>query len=308
MANSDAEGWFRVALEGSNVAAFVTDEHLRYLSVVNSLVLGDEGFFLGQRPRDLFMNMPGGPELCDAYDRVLETGEKIKVQVQIGQKWLDVALHPYNLANGRVGVTGTGTDITQQKIALREQAHRTKNAFTMAMAMASHTARGMNVPLEFKDKLHARLEALSKSQDAVSQNGGACTTFKSLVKSQIGHAIANDPDRFIIDDADCFIGADIAQYITLAVYELYTNAVKYGALSQEDGKVKIECASEDGMFNIVWTESGGPSPDPDAEPGFGRKLVTSIIPSAARGKADFDLRPEGLVWKFSAPLCAGKSR
>lgn len=306
MANSYEEGWFRGALEGSNVVAFVTDEHLRYQFVVNPLVVKDESFFIGKHPRDIYI-FPGGPELCDAYYQVLATGENTKTEIQVGQTWFEVTLRSVELPNGHRGVMGTGTDITLQKIALREQAHRTKNAFTMAMAMVTHTARGMNVPAEFKDKLHARLEALSRSQDAVSQNGGCGTTFKSLVISQLGHAIDEDPTRFEISDTDCFVGADLAHYVTLALYELYTNAVKYGALSRETGKVKIECSARDGTFDVLWKETGGPEPNPTAASGFGRKLVTSVIPNAARGKAEFDLNPTGLIWTFNAPLCVERS-
>lgn len=294
--------WFREALTGSNVVAFVTDANLRYLSVVNPLVFGDESVFLGRTPYEVFEGLPGADELIGGYERTLATNATVKHEVQVGSLWFEVILRPTDLPDGSRGVLGIATDITRQRIILREQAHRTKNAFSIALALARASARGLDVPLEFKTKLHARLDALSKSQDAVSHSGH--TTFHALIESQIGHAIAEDRKRFKISEADCHIGPDLALYITLALYELYTNAIKYGALSTESGKVKVECGSRDDKLRIVWTETGGPTPDPDAtnSTGFGRTLVTSLVPKSVHGEATFDLKPEGLVWTLEAPI------
>lgn len=293
--------WFREALEGSNVVAFVTDTNLRYIAVINPLVLGDESFFLGRTPREVYANLPGAFELCDAYDQVLITGDAIKCQIQIESLWFEVIVRPTQLPDGSRGAIGIATDITRQKIILREQAHRTKNAFSIALAMARASAKGLDVPMEFKNKLHARLDALSKSQDAVSRGGGSHTTFHALIESQMGHAVAEDPSRFIISDTDCHIGADLALYITLAIYELYTNAVKYGSLSNETGKVRIDCSTRDGLLHIVWAETGGPTPDITNDNGFGRTLVTSLVPKSVRGEASYNLGPSGLVWALTAP-------
>lgn len=305
MENAIVNKWFREALEGSNVVAFVTDENLKYIAVINPLVLGDETFFLGRTPREIYAGLPGADELCDAYDQVLITGDTIKNQIQVETLWFEIIVRPTQLPDGSRGVIGIATDITRQKIILREQAHRTKNAFSIALAMSRASAKGLDVPLEFKNKLHARLDALSKSQDAVARDGGVHTTFHALIESQMGHAVAEDPSRFIISESDCYIGADLALYITLAIYELYTNAVKYGALSNDTGKVKIDCTSRDGLLHIVWTETGGPVPRSGADDGngFGRTLVTSLVPKSVRGEASFNLNPEGLVWALTAPQC-----
>lgn len=305
MKNAIINKWFRAALDGTNVVSFVLDENLRFLAVINPIVLGNEDFYIGKTPRELFAGNRGADELIAAYDRVMTHGEVVKVEIEVKDIWFENILRPTELPDGKIGVLGIATDITRQKIILREQAHRTKNAFTMAMAMASHTARGLDVPVEFKTKLHARLEALSKSQDAVSRGSGMGTTFHTLLESQIGHAVAEDPKRFDICAGDCFINADLAQYVTLAIYELYTNAVKYGALSKESGKVMIDCKTKDDHLYIVWSETGGPTPV-EASVGFGRMLVTKIIPQAARGAATFDLKPTGLVWEFSAPQCSAR--
>ena len=295
--------WFREALEGSNVVAFVTDENLKYIAVVNPLVLGGEDFYLGRTPREVFDGLPGADDLCDAYEQALITGDTIKTQVQVETLWFEIITRPTKLPDGSNGVIGIANDITRQKIILREQAHRTKNAFSIALAMSRASAKGLDVPLEFKNKLHARLDALSKSQDAVARDGGLHATFHALIESQMGHAVAEDPSRFIISESDCYIGADLALYITLAIYELYTNAMKYGALSNDTGKVKIDCLSRDGYLHIVWTETGGPIPRSEADTGngFGRTLVTSLVPKSVRGEATFTLSPTGLVWALTAP-------
>ena len=302
MTDPYTESWFKAALEGSNVVAFMTDETLCFKSVVNPLALGNEEFYLGRRPRDLFMGLSGGPELCEAYDHVIATGEDAKSEILIGSTWFQVVLRPYNHSGGLRGVIGTGTDITRQKIALQEQAHRTKNAFTVAMAIANNTARGMDVPQAYKDKLHARLNALSRAQDAISEGGVSGTTFKALLESQIGHALVEDAGRFDVEiENDCHVEGTLAQYIALAIYELYTNAMKHGALAQENGKIRIQCYRRNKTLFLKWKETGGPIPDAESSSGFGKKLITTIIPAAANGKAEFSLTPAGLIWTFSAP-------
>lgn len=296
MENTILNQWFRSALEGSGVLAFVTDAKLKYLDAINTRE--GESFFIGKTPRELYSKIPGGLALCEDYDRVLATGDVVKTEIQIDGNWFEVLLRRTDLPNGSQGVLGIATDITVQKIALREQAHRTKNAFTMAMAMVNNTARGFGIPLEFKTKLHARLSALSQSQDAVDGGGGS--SIQELIQSQIGHAIIAEPHRFDVSQTDCYIGANIAQYVALAFYELYTNAIKYGSLSNASGRVSIQIVCVDGRIGIVWAETGGPEPRDDPE-GFGRKLVASIIPKATKGTAEFDLRPTGLVWSFNAP-------
>ena len=297
--------WFREALEGSNVVSFVTDADLRYIAVINPLVLGDESHFLGRTPREVYAGLPECFELCDAYDQALISGDTHKSQVYVEGMWFEVTVRPTQLPDGSRGVIGIATDITHQRIILREQAHRTKNAFSIALAIARASAKGLDVPLEFQNKLHARLDALSKSQDAVSRGGSTHTTFHALIESQMGHAITEDPSRFEISESDCHIGADLALYVTLAIYELYTNAVKYGSLSNETGKVKIDCTTRNDLLHIVWTETGGPTPDPttDNGNGFGRTLVTSLVPKSVRGEASFNLGPNGLVWALTAPQC-----
>ena len=292
--------WFEEAFAGTSVVAFVLDSDMRYVAVVNSLAVGGEDAFIGKTPFEVFSGYYGSDELCAAYQRVHDGHGPAKVEFMADGIWFDIVLKQTELPSGQLCILGIATDITKQKIALREQAHRTKNAFTMAMAMASHTARSFDIPLGFKQKLHARLEALSKSQDAVSQGAGV-TTFHTLISSQMGHAISAEPDRFSISEDDCKIDGDLAQYITLAIYELFTNATKYGSLSNDTGTVEIACSNHDGMLKISWTEIGGPEPEVDCKSGFGRVLVTSVIPKATKGAGTFEMLPTGLKWTLTAP-------
>jgi two-component sensor histidine kinase len=93
---------------------------------------------------------------------------------------------------------------------------------------------------------------------------------------------------------------DTAQSMAVAVHELTTNAVKYGALSMAAGHIQIEWSrAADGRFVFRWTETGGPPVKPPARRGFGTGVVERLIRGQLKGNVRFDWRGEGLVCEIT---------
>lgn len=85
--------------------------------------------------------------------------------------------------------------------------------------------------------------------------------------------------------------------MSLAVYELATNAVKYGALSNHDGTVTLTWqAAPDGQFSLRWQERGGPAAIPPARRGFGSRLTDTFVPGYFSGSATTDFDHEGILY------------
>ena len=90
----------------------------------------------------------------------------------------------------------------------------------------------------------------------------------------------------------------------MALHELGTNALKYGALSVERGSVTVRWSTSDGRFRLRWEEKGGPTVSPPAHRGFGSRMIERGLAAELRGEARIDWRPEGVVCTIDAPLVA----
>jgi two-component sensor histidine kinase len=99
---------------------------------------------------------------------------------------------------------------------------------------------------------------------------------------------------------------DAAQTLGMALHELATNSLKYGALSIPKGRVSVEwrTASElpDQEFNLTWSEAGGPAVKPITHRGFGYSVLMEQAAWALSGKVEAQYPSSGLIWKLWAPL------
>jgi two-component sensor histidine kinase len=93
--------------------------------------------------------------------------------------------------------------------------------------------------------------------------------------------------------------------IAMALHELFTNAVKYGALSAECGQVDVSWDVSAGeMLSIVWQERGGPTVVPPRHKGFGSMMLERTLALDLLGAVTVEYRPEGLICRIEAPLRA----
>jgi two-component sensor histidine kinase len=90
--------------------------------------------------------------------------------------------------------------------------------------------------------------------------------------------------------------------MALAVHELATNAAKYGALSNPDGRVSIEWSDGDGRFSLIWRETGGPPVAQPSQRGFGSRMIERGIAAELGGTAELDFARTGLVFRITAPM------
>jgi two-component sensor histidine kinase len=89
--------------------------------------------------------------------------------------------------------------------------------------------------------------------------------------------------------------------LALALHELGTNAVKYGALASHEGRVRVTWSVAGGEFRISWQESGGPPVVAPTRTGFGTRIVTRNLAADFGGKVDLNYPPTGMVWTLAAP-------
>jgi PAS domain S-box-containing protein len=220
------------------------------------------------------------------------------------------------LTNGRVItdetgqvrlVVGTSLDVSARKLAeerrtllMGELAHRAKNGIAVVMAIVTQTARGQQSVVGFQDLLMARLQAMADAQDLVTATGGRPVALTDVFEK----ALAPFGDgRFDVDPAlaGLTLRGDMAIGMGLLLYEMATNAVKYGALSTRRGRVAIMAEPvPEGRAAFRWQEAGGPEVKASSQPGFGTRLLNQAL-RLQGGEVKFDFHPQGFNARVEFP-------
>jgi two-component sensor histidine kinase len=175
----------------------------------------------------------------------------------------------------------------------REMAHRLKNNLAIVQAIAFQTI-GIETPEA--NTFAARLKALSDANELLSEKVDEPTArIDDVVKSALVPFEAGPP-RFEIQSVETLIPARQVVSLALALHELATNAVKYGALSTPEGRVLLQIEDAADRVRVTWTERGGPQVRPPDSSGFGTRLIRrsgsgAVLDYQSEGlRCSFDLR------------------
>jgi len=203
-----------------------------------------------------------------------------------------------------VKMYGVVQDITEQKeaqtrqqVLTHELAHRIKNLLAMIAAIASQTLRSGTLETA-RDAFLERIRALGNAHDVLLQTQWASASILEVLKNATAHL---PEGRVTLDGPDLALEPRKALSLALAVNELATNALKYGALSTATGLVTVSWSLDAGeasggsRFQWTWRESGGPAVERPARRGFGTFLIERVLASDFDGTVAVDYRPEGLV-------------
>ena len=219
---------------------------------------------------------------------------------------LDVSLtiSPLKDAEGRIiGASKIARDITERRRAQERQTllvgeikHRIKNTLATVQAIATQTLR--NSPREC-DAFVARLHALAGAHDLLTDDNWHQASLTDLIDRALSPFREKHREHFLIDGPDgIFLDAQKSSLLVMALHELATNAIKYGALSSEKGQVQLrwEMLRDDRpkRFRLYWKESGGPPVNPPKQKGFGSLLIERAIQDQL-GQANLDFDRNGLV-------------
>jgi PAS domain S-box-containing protein len=212
-------------------------------------------------------------------------------------------------------VTGVTQDITARKenemriaLLLREVTHRVKNQYAVIAAVIRETAKNAK-PDKLVEEVEARLRAMARSQDLLVHAKWEGASISSVVQAQIEPFGIGERCQ-VLGDAIMLSPAAV-QYIGMALYELATNSVKYGALSAPYGKVTIAWslmpganAHDPAEFRFEWREQDGPGVREATSSGFGRKVLEQLVSFALEGRTTLIFHPAGVRWSLFAPAGA----
>ena len=183
---------------------------------------------------------------------------------------------------------------------MEELSHRVKNTFAVVQAIAAQTLRRGEgaTNADTAQTLLSRLHALSRAHDVLLQ-----TTWHSARILDLLHSVLRldaEHDRFDIAGPDLDIGSAAALSLSLLLHEMMTNAVKYGALSVDHGRVELRWYTDRTDFHLTWRERGGPPALQPERHGFGSRLIAMGI--AGSRIVHLHYQPDGLHAEFAASL------
>jgi two-component sensor histidine kinase len=183
---------------------------------------------------------------------------------------------------------------------MRELAHRSKNLLAVVQAIARQTASNSLHVADYVAQLSSRILGLSHTHDLIADENWKGARLDDLAARQLAPFL--DADRIRYEGPLVMLSPAAAQNIGLALHELGTNALKYGALSKPLGRIRLTWRLAADDLVILWDEEGGPSAPLSARKGFGYAVLTRLTPEALEGQSKLTFGPGGLSWQLSVPL------
>ena len=210
---------------------------------------------------------------------------------------------------------GTIQDITdrtraaeRRQFLINELNHRVKNTLATVQSIAHQTLRPGQPSVEARSLLTSRLIALSGAHDILTRENWETADLRDIVATCIGPFEPDKAARFDVQGPALRVTPKAAVALAMALHELSTNAVKYGALSVEPGRVSLtwSLASRDGESRLIldWTEHGGPPVKAPERRGFGSRLLVQGLTADLGAAAQLTYDPAGLRCRIDAPLIA----
>jgi PAS domain S-box-containing protein len=258
------------------------------------------------------------PDVLARFKASLATGEPFDMTFPL--KGADGAFRPFLTrmmpirdSHGHiVRWFGTNTDITAQKeheahlnFVMRELSHRSKNLLAVVQAMARQTMQHSGDFHDFEGRFMGRLHGLARSHDLLVREDWAGASIRDLVGAQLAPFVREEGASLDISGPDLVLRPDAVQNLGFALFELATNAVKYGALAARNGKVAIHwdlVDAQDGQrVRLKWSESGGPRVKQPERKGFGSVVIERFMAAAFGGKVESGFAPEGFTWSLEIP-------
>lgn len=238
----------------------------------------------------------------ERYDEVVRMAGDTRMTI-------DFMLSPVRGEDGTIQfLVPSGFDISDRKRQearvvnlMHEVNHRSKNLLTVVQSIARQMPQ--RSPDEFTHEFSRRLQALAACQDLLMRSGWEDVPLETLIRSQLTHFEDLLGDRITLDGPPVTLKPAAAQSLGMAIYELTTNAAKYGALSNDAGKIRIRWAVEsDGSaerhFVLHWQERGGPEVAPSTARGFGSIVLDELVALTLDAECSMDLAAEGLSWRL----------
>jgi len=228
-------------------------------------------------------------------------------------RWYIRHIVPYRMANDRIdGVAVTFTEITDRKkweeelqLLAKELSHRVKNTLAVVQSLAMQTDGRIQSVEAFRQAFVGRLQALARAHGLLLDTNWRSADLRTLVEQTLAAYRVDHPEVVEVLGEPVALTPQQGMGLSLMLHELGTKAVKYGALSQHEGRLRVSWRIEqasDRRIRLRWAERDGPPVTPPTEKGFGLKLLERAVSYELEGEVELDFPPGGLVCELVFPL------
>ncbi len=264
-------------------------------------------------------------KVIDAFERV-RRGEHVTLDYRVRRpsdasiRYLRNTKFPITDSNGTIKlIGGVGHDLTELhetelrlQVLVGELQHRTRNLMAVVLAASDKTHDSSSDLADFRHRFRDRLEALSRTQAVLSRlTEPDRVTFDQLLESEL-EAVGGAEHEVTADGPKGVrLRSSTVKTLAMALHELATNSVKYGALSQPSARLKIQWEfagrGDDAAprLHIDWRETGVAMPadlSASASGGHGRHLIERALPYQLDAKTTFEILPDGMHCTISLPV------
>jgi two-component system CheB/CheR fusion protein len=195
--------------------------------------------------------------------------------------------------------------VIRQKMLIGETKHRVKNTLATVLAIVHQTLRDAQSLDQARSTFDARIGALTQTQDILNDEAWVGTKIANIVAGAIEPQLGG-AKRFRISGPDVELDPRSAMALAMALHELFTNAVKYGALSNAAGHVDLAWSiageAEHRRLEMHWKESGGPPVEPPQNRGFSSRMIELTLAGVPGGSAQIVYRKDGLVCTLTVSM------
>jgi two-component sensor histidine kinase len=257
---------------------------------------------------------PFAAQTIAIFRRTLETGEpyhsantsEVRSDTADREAY-DWRIERVALPDGRFGVVCYFYDLSDRlrheehvRLLMNELNHRSKNMIGIIQAIARRTKTG-SVD-DFVARFCQRLGALAANQDILVKTEWRGAELEELARAQLTTFTDRTSERITISGPSLVLNSNAAQAIGMALHELATNATKYGALSNERGRVEFRWTADGGRFRCTWVERDGPQVVVPSQHGFGTTVLDQMVRMSVDGAVKLDFATGGLSWCLECPL------
>ena len=200
-----------------------------------------------------------------------------------------------------VAIAGASRDISKlkqaeelQRLLLNELNHRIKNTLATVQAIAGSTIRASRTIDDFQQAFYGRIATLSKTHSLLTDNQQRFVPLKQILKNELEIYEDGAGHRIILSGPEVMLPAHVSVSFAMAIHELTTNALKYGALSVLAGVLRVNWTVDETRLLMKWEESNVPIARQPTRTGFGSQLLERLLPQQLGALVEMKFSPDGL--------------
>jgi light-regulated signal transduction histidine kinase (bacteriophytochrome)/CheY-like chemotaxis protein len=190
----------------------------------------------------------------------------------------------------------------RQEILIAELNHRVRNILGLIRGLVKQSQGNAESVEEFAAMIGGRIQALARAHDQITADKWQPAPLADLVLAEAAAYLEHKADRVLLSGPPVLLEPNAHTTMALVFHEMMTNAVKYGALCDRHGTVRVGWRRlEDGALEVLWMEEGGPAVQAPNRQGFGTTIIERAVPHDLGGEAELRYALGGVEARFVLP-------